>query len=716
MMNDLSPSLNTHPLASQWIKFLSDGTVLILSGKVELGQGISAALIQTVANELGFKASQIKLIAGDTQLTPDEGYTAGSQSVEVGVKALKHVCSIVKDKYAQTVCVDFKCSIQELELSGGAFKTINGTGSLSFYKISEKCPLSTIVLNESNFPGRVTLTTSTTHELRPTQVEAILRTDFLSKFTGSGYIQDIKLADLWHARVVRGPHPFCKPISYDLKSLETLEGVDKVFIQHNFIALIGRDEERLGLALARAKIAIVWSNPGISPQEDIPTFLVNQPCETSIALERDNSKYVNQTQTYKLKAHYSRPYTAHASIGLCCAVAQASDDIPKLTVWSHSQGIFKLRDQLAQSFEMSKEQIRVIHAQGAGCYGHNAADDVAFDAALIAHKLGINVRVLWSREDELSQSPMGAASLVQLEAEILNTGHIVNWNTQVWSNTHLSRPGWGEGVQLLGAWSAFEDQKQPRPKDVPLPTGGGLRNAVPPYSSDKLRITHHFIENAPVRVSALRSLGAHANVFAIENFIDELGDLINMDPVELRLLNLVDERAKAVVKEVAKMSEWSQRGPAGTSIGTGLGYSQYKNHAGYCAVALQVEVTHKVRVQKVWACVDAGLIVHKDGLMNQIEGGIIQSLSWTLKESVKWDKESVLTLDWEKYPILEFDEIPEIQIHLIDNQSHPSLGAGEVATGPTAGALSNAIAHALGVRIRHMPFTFDNVKKAIEAS
>ena len=741
-MSDLSPSLKAHPLASQWMQFLSDSSVLIMSGKVELGQGISAALIQTLCTELGFKASQVRLAAGDTQLTPDEGYTSGSQSVEVGVKALKHACSVVRDRYIDAACRELKCSPQDLELKGGCFRLIANSASaagvgagagtpvtanaLSFFQISQRCPLSTILLNEPN-PIR--------HDLRPRQVEEVFRADFLDKFTGAGFIQDLTLADLWHAKIVRGPHPFSKPLSYNLKELEALEGVDRVFIQHHFIALIGRYEELLSIALASARGAIVWSDPNISPEQDIEKLLTHLPCTTSVALElgassehavssqhaglpqdTELSKSVGQAQMLHLTARYSRPYIAHASIGLVCALAQPSVCNTSLTVWSHSQGVFKLRDQIAESLGLSNEQVRVIHAPGAGCYGHNAADDVAFDAALISHKLGINVRVAWTREDELSQSPVGAASLVQLDADILADGSLASWNTQVWSNTHLSRPGWGEGIQLLGAWSAFEEQKQPLAVDVPLPTGGGLRNAVPAYSVGKLKITHHFIESAPVRVSALRSLGAHANVFAIESFIDELADLISVDPVALRLMNLRDERAKGVIKRVAEMCSWSKRGEPGSSVGTGLGYSRYKNHAGYCAVAVQVEVMHKVRVQKVWACVDAGLVVHKDGLINQIEGGIIQSLSWTLKENVQWDKNSVLTTDWEKYPILEFDEVPAIEIELIENIEDPSLGAGEVATGPTAGALSNAIAHALGLRIRHMPFTFDNVSKAIDAS
>jgi CO/xanthine dehydrogenase Mo-binding subunit len=339
---------------------------------------------------------------------------------------------------------------------------------------------------------------------------------------------------------------------------------------------------------------------------------------------------------------------------------------------------------------------------------------VAFDAAFIANTWGLNVRVQWSREDELTVSPMGAASSVEIDAGLDAEGRIQHWHVQVWSHAHVNRPGWGQGLQLLGAWSALPDEKPPVPHDMPLPAGGGLRNAVPAYDVGELTVEHHFLDSSPVRVSALRSLGAHANVFAIESLVDELSDASGQDPLAFRLKHLADPRARHVVQKVAEMSNWDARGEVGTGIGFGMAYARYKNKAGYCALVAQVEVSERVKVLKVWACVDAGHVVHADGLRNQIEGGILQAISWSLLESVRWSGQGISSNDWENYPILSFQDIPQLDIQLVDDPSSPSLGSGEVVTGPCAGALGNAVAHALGVRARHLPLSPENLIAAMD--
>lgn len=328
-------------------------------------------------------------------------------------------------------------------------------------------------------------------------------------------------------------------------------------------------------------------------------------------------------------------------------------------------------------------------------------------------KVGLPVRVQWSRREELSQSPMGSASVIELQADLDNSANLIRWQADVWSHTHLARPGWGAGVQLLGAWSLPAAAPRPADQDVPLPTGGGLRNAVPEYRLPALRVNHHFVPEAPLRVSALRSLGAHANVFAIESFIDELCEAAEVDALQFRLRHLDDPRARAVLQRVGELCDWSERSPAGIGSGLGLGYARYKNRAGYCAVAMQVDVAEQVHVRKVWACVDAGRIIHRDGLLNQIEGGVIQALSWSLKESVQWDASGITSNSWESYPILSFQDIPEIDIELIDQPHEPALGSGEVVTGPCAAALGNDIAHALGLRVRDLPFTPERLLQAI---
>ena len=699
----LSPSLITAPRADQWLRFTDEGLFELRTGKVELGQGISAALTQIACDSLGISPAQVRWVAGDTDVSPDEGFTAGSQSIEVGGQAWLHVGSVVRSHFAQAAAHRLACRTDALHLKEGVFMAPSGEG-LSYQALAQ-------AENNAWHALRVDADNPTLIAVRCDTVVA-KRDDLWLKFTGAGFIHDLLLPDLWHARVLRGPHPNSRPLKIDAQALGALPGVDRVLVQHHFIALIGREEGALIKAHAQAKALTPWSMPDLPSDLAAEVLLPQLSAVSHMAVHEIPQHPQAASARLSLQRQYSRPYLAHASIGPACALAQRTDQ--GVQVWSHSQGVFKLRDQIAQALQLQAQHVHVQHTPGAGCYGHNGADDVAFDAAFIAHTWGLNVRVQWSREDEMTVSPMGSASLVDIQGSVGEDGRICQWQTQVWSHTHLNRPSWGDGIQLLGAWSASEHCPQPMPKDVPLPTGGGLRNAIPAYDVGELSIEHHFIDKSPVRVSALRSLGAHANVFAIESFMDELSDALQIDPVAFRLKHLSDARARHVIETVARRANWQARGDAGSGHGYGLGYARYKNKAGYCALVAHVEVAERVKVHKVWACVDAGAIVHHDGLLNQIEGGILQAISWSLHESVRWDAKGIISQDWENYPVLSFNDVPELDIHLVDAAEHPSLGSGEVATGPCAAALGNAVAHALGVRARHLPLNPERLMQAIE--
>jgi CO/xanthine dehydrogenase Mo-binding subunit len=704
-MKTLSPSLTTSPLAKQWLCFASEDLFELRTGKVELGQGISAALMQIACNALGVLPSQIRWVAGDTSESPDEGYTAGSQSIEVGGEAWRCVGGIVRSHFSLAAAQFLSCKTNDLSLKAGRFISLSGE-SVSYYTLAQ-------IENNAWFNLRLDIE-QPEPVLLHIETARVKRDDLLIKFTGAGFIQDLKLPDLWHARVLRGLHPDLYPLELDLVALNALPGIARVLVQNNFVALLSRDEGALIKAHAQAKLITKWSTPNLPIELDAEKLLPSLPFVSHMVVESKSVDLDPCLPAHTLQRRYSRPFIAHASIGPACALAESVES--GIKVWSHSQGVFKLRDQIAQALHLNQNQVQVCHAPGAGCYGHNGADDVAFDAAFISSTWGLNVRVQWSREDEMSLSPMGAASVVDIKASINDVGRICNWTTQVWSPTHLNRPGWGNGIQLLGAWSAFENCLSPAPKDVPLPTGGGLRNAIPAYDVGDLSIEHHFLDTSPVRVSALRSLGAHANVFAIESFIDELSDAAGIDPVAFRLNHLSDPRARNVIEQVAAQANWHKRGEAGTGHGYGLGYARYKNKAGYCALIAHVEVAERVKVHKVWACVDAGMIVHRDGLLNQIEGGILQAVSWSLLESVRWNAQGVCSQDWENYSILSFNDVPDLDIQLVDAVQHPSLGSGEVATGPCAAALGNAVAHALGIRARHLPLSTERLMQAIEES
>ena len=402
-----------------------------------------------------------------------------------------------------------------------------------------------------------------------------------------------------------------------------------------------------------------------------------------------------------VEATYRKPYMAHAAIGPSCAVAQLSDG--KMTVWTHSQGVFPLRGNLAMALKMPAENIRCIHAEGSGCYGHNAADDVALDAALLARAAaGRPVRVQWMRADEFLWEPFGPAMVMKVRAALSPAGRIADWNYELWSNTHSTRPSEPGGDNLLASWYLAEPQRPAPPRMMPLPAGGGDRNAVPLYDFPRQRIVNHFIRDMPLRVSALRTLGAYANVFATESFMDELALLADADPVAFRLAHLKDARARAVIEAVAKKAGWKPGERGDGSKGRGIGFAKYKTLATYVAVIAEVEIDRasgRIAVPRVYAAADAGQIINPDGLANQIEGGIVQSTSWTLKEEVKFDLTEITSRDWATYPILTMAEFPSVEIELIDRPEERSLGAGEAAQGPVAAAIANAFAAATGKRL-----------------
>ena len=417
-----------------------------------------------------------------------------------------------------------------------------------------------------------------------------------------------------------------------------------------------------------------------------------------------------------LEATYRKPYMAHASIGPSCAVAQSSDG--KMTVWTHSQGVFPLRGNLAMALKMPAENIRCIHAEGAGCYGHNAADDVALDAALLARAAGGRpVRVQWMRADEFLWEPFGPAMVMKVRAGLSPAGRVADWNYELWSNTHSTRPSEPGGDNLLASWYLAEPQRPAPPRMQPLPAGGGDRNAVPLYDFPRQRIVNHFIREMPLRVSALRTLGAYANVFATESFMDELALLADADPVAFRLAHLKDPRARSVIEAVAKKAGWKPGERGDGSKGRGIGFARYKTLATYVAVIAEVEIDRasgRIAVPRIYAAADAGLIVNPDGLANQIEGGIVQSTSWTLKEQVKFDRTEITSRDWASYPILTMAEFPVVEVELIDRPEERSLGAGEASQGPTAAAIANAFAAATGIRLRDLPLTPARVKAALQ--
>jgi CO/xanthine dehydrogenase Mo-binding subunit len=495
-------------------------------------------------------------------------------------------------------------------------------------------------------------------------------------------------------------------------AVEALPGVVRVVRDGSFLAVIAQAEPELARALRRLKAVARWSERETLPDmNDLPAFLRSQPVETSVVDEKPAAAPADVVRRFS--ASYARPYIAHASIGPSCGLARWSADGARLEVWTHAQGVYPMQRDLALLLRIAPEAITVSHVPGAGCYGHNGADDAAVDAALVARAVpGRPVQVLWTRADELTCAPFGAAMAVDVRAGVDAQGRIVEWQHEIWSNGHSMRPGRAP-VPVFHAAPLLEQGFPPQVSiNVPVSTGAGAeRNSIPSYEFGGHRIVNHRLLTMPLRTSSLRSLGAHCNVFAAESMLDEIAAELGLDPLELRLRHLADPRGRAVLEQVAAMAQWHGRQQR-EGEGLGLGYARYKNTGAWCAAVAQVEAVRDVRVKRVWLAVDVGRVVHADGVRNQVEGGAIQTVSWVLKEAVQFDRTRVTSDHWGAYPILRFSEVPAVEIALLDRPQEKSLGAGEPTHGPLAAAIGNALFDATGVRLRELPLTWDRLQRA----
>ncbi len=479
----------------------------------------------------------------------------------------------------------------------------------------------------------------------------------------------------------------------------------------NFLAILGEDETAVEAAGAAAPRHVVWQGvEQLNSLQQEASWLKQRP-SIDRTLRAPEAPAARGQVRYE--ATYTRAHLAHASIAPSCGLAQYEDG--HLTVWTHCQGVYPLKAALARQLSLDPATISVKHVQGAGCYGHNGADDAAADAALIAlQKPGKPIRVRWRREEEFAFEPVSPAMIVTVRAALDDAGKPTDWTAEIWSGNHNGRPG--GGANLLAAEALPNPPPVPPPTEVPEANGGGAtRNADPLYDIPARRIIHHLVPETPVRTSALRGLGAMPNVFAIESFIDELAERAGVDPVQYRLAMQSDPRARAVIERVAAMSAWRAGDAGGPGRGRGIGFAKYKNRAAYSAVVVDLEADEEIRLKEIWCATDAGLVVNPDGAINQLEGGIIQSASWVLKEQVRIESAGITSLDWDSYPVLRFSEIPEIHVELIGSAHDGPLGVGEATAGPTAAAIGNAVSHALGTRIRELPLTRERIMAALLA-
>jgi nicotinate dehydrogenase subunit B len=711
----LPGSLAQEALLDAWIRIDADGAVTVFTGKAELGQGVKTALIQLAAEELMIQPEAVRLVTADTAQTPNEGYTAGSNSMKDSGTAIRRAAAQARMLLIGEAARRWLVAPEFLRADDGAVTGDDGrrigygelVGDQLLHVRAE--PKSQLV------PERQ----------RRLVGKPVPRVDIPGKVTGgAAYVQDLRLPHMVHGRVVLPPSYGAKLKEADIAAIERLPGVVKVVRDGSWLAVAAEREWQAITAMNALAAGAKWDETPSLPEPGalfddlaaLPAQSVSVRDDLELVLPTGTVRNIDEMRSLGeriIEADYRRPYQMHASIGPSCAVALFEDGA--LTLWTHSQGVFPLRAALAQLTGLPAEKIRCIQVEGSGCYGHNGADDAAADAALLALALpGRPVRLQWMREQEHAWEPYGPAMLTRVRAALSPEGRIAAWECTVRSTPHSTRPG--PAGNLLAARHRARPIAPPQPRPIPLPEGGGHRNAAPFYTIPAARVTYDFVPEMKLRVSALRGLGAYMNVFSIESFIDELARAADADPVDFRLAHLDDRRAREVVTRAADRFGWSAT-RRGFGLGKGFAFARYKNLAAYMAVAVEVAVEResgRVRLVRAVAAVDSGEAVNPDGIKNQIEGGILQSASWTLYESVRFDRIRVTSRDWGGYPIMRFSTAPDsVDVVVVDRPGSPFLGTGEAAQGPTAAAIANALADAAGVRIRELPLTAARVKAAI---
>ena len=709
----LPRSLAANPELDTWLRIGRDGSVTVFSGKCELGQGIKTALAQVVADELDVSIARIQMETVDTAHSPNEGRTVGSNSVPDSGRALRLAAAQARQILLDNAGRRLGIAVDQLRVEDGLISPSGGSQSVSYWQL----------LSEDGFNTDISGEVEPKHpQLHRYVGAAEPRIDLPAKFFGeAAFIHDLVLPGMLHARIVRAEIAASRLISADYETTRNMPGVTKVVQNGSFLAVLARREEQAVAAAEVLRASARWETVTTYPDPaELVSLLMTLPCEDSVIAATSSAA---NPVLREFEAQYSRPFIAHASIGPSAALAQW--DGTTLTVWSHAQGMYPLRDAIANVVDLPVAQIRCIHADGAGCYGHNGADDVACDAALIALEAeGAAVRLLWSRRDEFCYEPYGSAMSLRVAAGLDASNRIVNWRYDLWSCSHSTRPSGGEPAGgLLAARAKSNPLPNPPVTDIGPPTGGADRNAVPLYSIPNQRVIEHLVLEPPLRNSALRSLGAHGNVFAIESFVDELARNVDADPFEFRLEHLEDPRGRAVIESVRELAEgFPSRPPVAVAnnqhVGRGMAFARYKNLSTYLALVAEVVVDEDsgtINLRHVFAAVDAGQTINPDGIKNQVEGGIVQTASWTLKEEVRFSPDRIESVDWATYPILRFEEVPKIDVQVINRPELPFVGAGECTQGPTSAAIANAVATASGIRLRDLPFTAERVLAALSA-
>jgi CO/xanthine dehydrogenase Mo-binding subunit len=689
-LGDLPRSIGQASTVNSWLEILEDGRIRVFSGKVELGQGIRVAIQMVAAEELDMELDRVEVHLAETGVTPNEGYTAGSGSIKNSAMSVRYAAATARIELLKLASTKLQVPVENLNLHHGTIKSTTNSKSIEIQALLEGAQIET----EVTIP--VTIKSKEHHQYVG---KAVPREDIKNMAVGDPvYIQDMRFPGMVHARVVRPPNPQAQLISVDDSQIkQVVPGVIQTVVNGNFLAVITEREYQAVKAERHLRAQSRWTTPEVFPEMESLYDHILDIAEAPENIRNDGDVPGSFENRPTIKATYTKPYIKHGSMGPGCAIAMY-DEKEVLHVWSNSQGIYPLRQALSAMLNLDEESIHIVSVPGAGCYGHSTPDDAAADVALLALAYpGKHIRIQWSRADENTWEPYGSAIIAQLEASLTESGKIEAWKSDIWTDSHSTRPNKDPGTLL--AARQLENSVNMRSSGY---RGGGHRNGDPYYAIPNLQLNAHYFDG-PLRVSSLRSLGAYANIFAIESFMDQLADQVGKDPLKFRMEHLEDERAIAVIQKVKEMTESES-----TGAGEGLGYafSRYKNNDAYAAIAAKVSVDNsqgRLSIIKMWAAVDHGEVINLDGIKNQTEGGMIQGASWTTMEQVKFDKKSIISADWASYPIFKFTDIPELEVVVIDRPDQPALGGGEAAGPPTSAAIANAVYRASGKRVYDLP-------------
>ncbi len=682
-----------------------DGSVTVYTGKVDLGTGLRIAVRQMAAEELGLPIARVDLVEGDTALTPDQGRTGGSSGLTQGGVGVRQAAATARQRILELAGQKLDRPVSSLVLADGRIRPKSGGDGIA---------LADLVADnrfELKVDPKVALKDPATYTVVG---KSIPRPDVPAKCTGEHtYVHDFKLPGMLHGRVIRPPSRGAKLVSVNDASLAGMPDVQVVHI-NDFLGVVAKNE--WAAVRAAAALKATWTDwEGLPTTEELPRYIRETPVDhDENPIHKGESKTALTSAAKQFSAAYYFPYQGHASMGPSCAVADARPD--GLTIWTASQSTHLFRTIFAQSFNLPEEKVRLIYLDGSGCYGQNAHEDAAADAAILSRAVKNPVRVQWMRQDEHGWDPKGPPEVIDVRAGVSADGNLVAWETELWVPAPINIKG---TIPLVGLDAAGIAQRQGRwPGSVD-------ENLDPPYTVANVNVVVHRLKDSPLRPGHVRAPGKVASAFAVESLTDELAVAAGVDAVAYRLRGLTDPRAADVLKRAADMLGWQPRPSPnpkaavnGLLTGRGVSYVRYRGNENYVATAMEVTVdpaTGKIAVQRAVCAHDCGLVVNPDALKNQIEGSIVQALSKMLYEEVKLDRSRVTSVDWASYPVIRFAEIPAIEVALLDHPATPLFGAGEASLPPVGGALANAVFDAAGIRLRTVPFTPERVKAALAA-